>query len=88
MDTDPISAEDTANESNDLPERDTEDEELLKEEGITGEEEDEEEKERNEEEEGNEEGNEEDEPVSNDDMEHSVSVVASGHPQGIRLYVS
>jgi len=42
------------------------------------------EEERNEEE-GNEEGNEEDEPVSSDDMEHSVIVVASGHPRGIRL---
>jgi len=88
VDTDPISAEDTANESNDLPDMDTEDEGLLKEEGITGEEEEDEEEDRNVEEEGNEEGNEEDEPVSNDDMEHSVSVVASGHPQGIRLYVS
>jgi len=34
------------------------------------------------EEEGNE-GNEEDEPVSNDHMEHSVIVVASGRPRGI-----
>jgi hypothetical protein len=51
---------------------------------ITGEEEEDEEEERNEEE-GNEEGNEEDEPVSNDDMEHSISVVASGHSRGIRL---
>jgi len=84
VDTDPTSAEDTANESNDLPGMDTEDEELLKEEGITGEEEEDEEEERNEEE-GNEEGNEEDEPVSNDDMEHSISVVASGHSRGIRL---
>jgi hypothetical protein len=35
------------------------------------------------EEEGNEEGNEEDEPVSNNDMEHSVIVVASGRSRGI-----
>jgi hypothetical protein len=35
------------------------------------------------EEEGNEEGNEEDEPVSNDHMEQSVIVVASGRPRGI-----
>jgi hypothetical protein len=75
--------EDTANESRDWPDLDTEDEEVL-EEGVTGEEEEEEEEEGNEEE-GNEEGNEEDEPVSNDDMEHSVIVVASGLPRGIRL---
>jgi len=54
-----------------VAEVDTEDEEVL------GEEE--------EEEEGNEEGNEEDEPVSNNAMEHSVIVVASGHPRRIRL---
>ena len=76
MDTDPTSAEDTANESSDLADLDTEDEEVLEEEGVTGEEEEEEEE--GNEEEGNEEGNEEDEPVSNDDMEHSVIVVASG----------
>jgi len=35
------------------------------------------------EEEGNEEGNEEDKPASNDHMEHSVIVVASGRPRGI-----
>jgi len=82
-DTDPTSVEDTANESCDLPDLDTVDEEVL-EEGVTGEEEEEEEEEGNEEE-GNEEGNEEDELVSNDDMEHSVIVVASGRPRGIRL---
>ena len=79
MDTDPTSAEDIANESNDLLDLDTEDEELLKEDRIAGEEEENEEEERNEEE-GNEKGNEEDEPISNDDMKHSVSVVASGNP--------
>jgi hypothetical protein len=62
-----------------LPHLDIEDEEVLEEEGVTGEEEEEEE------EEGNEEGNEEDEPVSNDDMEHSVIAVASGRLRGIRL---
>jgi hypothetical protein len=36
MDTDPTSAEDTANESSDLTELDTEDEEVLEEEGATG----------------------------------------------------
>ena len=77
MDTDPTSAEDTANKSSDLTDLDTEDEEVLEEEGVTREEEEEEEEEGNEEE-GNDEGNEEDEPVSNDDMEHSVIVVASG----------
>jgi hypothetical protein len=35
------------------------------------------------EEEGNKEGNEEDEPFSNDDMEHSVIVVASRRARGI-----
>jgi len=30
-----------------------------------------------------EEGDEEDDPVSNDDTEHSVISVASGHPRGI-----
>jgi hypothetical protein len=74
--TDPTSAEDTANDSSDLTELDTEDEKVLEEEEVTGEEEEEDEEE--EEEEGNEEGNEENEPVSNDDMEHSVMVVASG----------
>jgi hypothetical protein len=33
--------------------------------------------------EGNEEVNEKDVPVSNNDMEHSVIVVGSGHPRGI-----
>ena len=56
-------------------ELDTEDEEVHEEEEVTGEEE----------EEGNREGNEEDEPVSNDGMEHSVFVIASGHPRCIRL---
>jgi hypothetical protein len=79
--TDSTSAEDTANESGDLPDLDTEDKEVLEEEGVFGEEEEE----KEEEEERNEEGNEEDEPVSNDDMEHSVIVVASGPPRGIRL---
>jgi hypothetical protein len=82
VDTDPISAEDTANESRDLPDLKTEDEEILEEEGVTGEEEEEED---GNEEEGNEGGNEEDEPVSNDDMEHSVIEVVSGRPRGIRL---
>ncbi|KAF8538647.1 hypothetical protein BDD12DRAFT_884610 [Trichophaea hybrida] len=63
--TDPTSAEDTANDSSDLVELDTEDEEVQDEEEVTGEEEEEEEGE------GNEERNEEDEPVSNDDMEQS-----------------
>ena len=55
-----------------MPDLDTEDkEEVLEEEGVTGKEE------------GNEEGNEEDEPVSNDDMEHSIIVIASGRPRGI-----
>jgi hypothetical protein len=84
VDTDPTSAEDTASASSDLPDLDTEDDEVLEEEGVAGEEEAEEEEEGNEEE-GNEEGNEEDEPVSNDDTEHSVIVVASGRPRGIRL---
>ncbi|KAF8538186.1 hypothetical protein BDD12DRAFT_885887 [Trichophaea hybrida] len=56
---------DTAIESSDLTELGTEDEEVLEEEGVTTPEEQEEE------EEGNKEGNEEDEPVLNDDMEHS-----------------
>jgi hypothetical protein len=58
-----------------LTELDTEDEEVHEEEEVTG----------DEEEEGNGEGNEEDEPVSNDDMEHSVIVIASGRPRRIRL---
>jgi hypothetical protein len=81
VDTDSTSAEDTANQSSDLPDLDIEDKEVLEEEGVIGEEEEEEE----EEEECNEEGNEEYEPVSDDDMEHSVIVVASGRPKGIRL---
>ena len=87
MDTGPTSAEDTANKSTDFPDLNTEDEEVLEEEGVTGEQEEEEEgnEEEGNEEEGNEERNEEDEPVSNDDMEHSVIVVASGRPRGIRL---
>jgi hypothetical protein len=69
-----------------LPDLDAEDDEVFEEEGVTGEEVgvEEEEQESNEEE-GNDEGNEEDEPVSNDDTEHSVIVVASGRPRGIRL---
>ena len=62
-----------------MTELDTEGEEVLEEEEVTGEEEDEDEGE------GYEEGNEEDEPVSNDDMEHSVIVVASGLPRRIRM---
>jgi hypothetical protein len=86
VDTDPTSTEDTANESSDLPDLDTKDEEVLEEAGVTGdEEEEEEEDEEGNEEEGNEEGIEEDDPVSNDDTEHSVIVVATGHPRGIQL---
>jgi len=84
MGTSPTSAEDTANESSDLADLDTEDNEVLEEERVTGEAEEEEEDERNEGE-GNEVGNEEDEPVSSDDMEHSVIVVASGRPRSIQL---
>jgi hypothetical protein len=73
--TDPTSVEDIANESSDLTELDTEDEEVLEEEEVTGEEEQEEEEEEN----------EDNEAVSNDDMEHSVIVVASGRPRRIRL---
>ena len=80
MDTNPTSAEDTANESSDLPDLDTEDGEVLKEEGVTGEEE---EGVETNEEEGNEEGNEKDGPVSNNDMENSVIVVASCRPRRI-----
>jgi hypothetical protein len=43
VDTDPTSVEDTANESSDLIDRDTEDEKVLEEEGVTGEEEEEDE---------------------------------------------
>jgi hypothetical protein len=43
VDTDPTSAEDTASESSDLPDLDTEDEGVLEEEGVTGEEVEEEE---------------------------------------------
>ena len=43
MDTDRTSAEDTANESSDLTDLDTEDEKVLEEEGVTGEEEEEDE---------------------------------------------
>ena len=43
MDTDLTSAEDTANESSDLTDLNTEDEEVLEEQGVTGEEEEEEE---------------------------------------------
>ena len=43
MDTDPTAAEENANESSDLPDLDTEDTEVLKEEGVTGEEEEEDE---------------------------------------------
>ena len=38
MDTDSTSAEDTTNESSDLPDLDTEDKEVLEEEGVIGEE--------------------------------------------------
>jgi hypothetical protein len=79
VDTDPPSAEHTGNESSYLADLETKDEEVLVEEGVTGEEEEVQERE------GNEKGNEEDEPVSNDDMEDSVIVVASGSPRGIRL---
>ncbi|KAF8534695.1 hypothetical protein BDD12DRAFT_895364 [Trichophaea hybrida] len=71
---DPTSVEDTAHESSDLTELDTEDEEVLEEEEVTGEEQEEEE------EEGNEEGNEQDEPVSNDGIEHSVIVSDLNRP--------
>ena len=81
MHTDPISAEGTANESSDLTELDTENEEVLEEEEVTEEEVKEEEGEQ--EQEGNEEENEEDEPVSNDNMEYSVIVVVSGQPRCI-----
>ena len=81
MDTDSTSAEHTANESSDLPGLDIDDKKVLEEEGVIGE--DEEEKE--EEEERNEKGNEEGELVLNDDMEHSVIVVALGRLKGIRL---
>jgi hypothetical protein len=60
---------------------DTEDEKLLKEEGITGEEEEDEEEERNEEK-GIQEGNKKDQLVSNNGIEYSISVVASGHARG------
>jgi len=79
VDIDPTSAEDTGTESSYLPDLETKDEEVLKQEGFTWEEE------AVQEGEGNEEGNEEDEPISNDDMEDSVIVVASGSPRGIRL---
>jgi hypothetical protein len=39
VDTDPISAEDTGNESSYLPDLETKDEEVLEQEGVTGEEE-------------------------------------------------
>jgi hypothetical protein len=68
----------TANESSDLTDLDTEDEEVLEEEGVTVEEEEEDE------EEGNEEGNEVDETVSTMTWS-SVIVVASGRPRVIRL---
>ena len=61
LSTDPTTAEDTANESSDLTDRDTEDEEVLEEEGVTGEKEEEED---GSEDAGNEEDNEGDEPVS------------------------
>jgi len=54
VDTDPISEEDTANESSDLTDLDTEDKEVLEEKGVTGEEEDDKEEEEGKEEEGNE----------------------------------
>ena len=38
MDTDPTSAENTASESSELPDQDTENEEVREEEGVTGEE--------------------------------------------------
>jgi hypothetical protein len=73
----------TANESSNLTDLDTEDEEVLEEQGVTVEEEEEEEEEGNEEE-GNEEGNEADETVSTMTWS-SVIVVASGRPRVIRL---
>jgi len=50
MDLDPTSAKDAANQSSDLPDLDTDEEEVLEEDGVTGEEDEEEEQE----EEGNE----------------------------------
>jgi len=84
VDTDPTSAEDTTKEGSDLSDMDIEDEEVLVKGGVTMAEEEEEEEECNEVE-GNENGNEEDEPVSNDDVEHSVIDVESGHARGIWL---
>jgi hypothetical protein len=63
--TDPTSAEDTANESSDLTELDTQDGEVLEEIEVTGKEE--EEVEGNEKEGNEKKGNEKDETVSNDD---------------------
>ena len=70
-------------ESSDLTDLDTEDGEVLEEEEVIAEEEEEEEEEEdgNEKEGNEEEGNEEDETVSNDDMEHSVIVVAPRRPR-------
>jgi len=76
--TDPTSAEDTADKSSDSTGLDTADWEVLEEDEATVEEV--EEGEGNEKEENEEEGNEEDVTVSNDDMEHSVIVVAPGRP--------
>jgi len=70
--TDPLSVDDTAYESSDLTELDTEDEDVLEEEEITGEEEPEEE------EEVNEVDGSEEEMLCSNDMEQSVIVVASG----------
>ena len=71
-------AEDTADESSDSTGLDTEDGDVLEEGEVTGE--GVEEEEGNEKEENEEEGNEEDETVSNDDMQHSVIIVAPGRP--------
>jgi hypothetical protein len=70
--TDPTSVDDTGNESSDLTDLDTEDEEVFEEEEVTWEEEPEEEAEVNEED-----GSEE-EMLGSNDMEQSVIVVASG----------
>jgi hypothetical protein len=71
--TDSTSAEDTADESSDLTEQNTEDGEVL------------EVAEGNEKQGNEEEGNEEDGTVPNDDTDHSVIVVASGRPRHSRL---
>jgi hypothetical protein len=70
--TDPTSVDDTADESSDLTELDTEDEDVLEEEEVTGAEEPEVE------EVVNEEDGSEEEMLDSNDMEQSVIVVASG----------